>query len=249
MPILGRRSKPLQAAKPKFVNPDLNTRSGFFNNPRCLERPKILQAVPFEYLLARNISSMQARLLNLETALISPRTVIRRFREGEGAAFYRLVRNNYSRLEDHFPTLVSEIQSKDAGEVYVQQRLADWLLQRTYAFGLWDGKSADLIGWIQLFEIDWRIPKCRLQFFIDREAEQQGIMSEAVVRVLQFGFTQLALEKVSLKVLADNYPAQRLARRCGFHREGDLRAEFRGRGGKILDGLQFAFTRSEYDKV
>jgi RimJ/RimL family protein N-acetyltransferase len=189
---------------------------------------------------------MRANLFEIETALLTSRCVLRRFREGEGKPLYELVQNNQDYLNDHFPALVSQTDSAEGAESFVRRRLAAWLLQEDYSFGVWDAKSAQLIGFIRLFDIDWAVPKGELAYFLDRDSTGQGIMTEALGRVVAFCFRQLEMEKLYLHMLTDNYASQRLARKLGFGREGDLRNEFRRTGGTLVDLMRFGLTREEY---
>ncbi|MCG8328725.1 MAG: GNAT family N-acetyltransferase [Chitinophagales bacterium] len=189
---------------------------------------------------------MQARLLNVDTALIAPRTVIRRFREGDGEVLYECIQDNYSRLYDHFPKTLEAINSKETAEIFVRKRLADWLLQKEYAMGVWHTKDANLIGMIRLLRIDWRVPKAEVGYFIDKNYGQLGLMTESMKTVLSFAFRQLELEKLSLRTAMENIPSQRLARKVGFRREGDFRADFRKLSGEVIDTMWFGLTKSEW---
>ena len=189
---------------------------------------------------------MQTYLLDLDTALIAPRTVVRRFREGDGEAFYECIQDNYSRLHDHFPSMLPSINSKEDAEFYVRSRMADWLLQKEYSFGIWHNKDAKYIGFIRFFQIDWRVPKAEISYFIDKDYGGQGLMTESMNVALRFAFDQLKIEKLSLRTGMENIPSQRLARKVGFHREGDLRADFRRLSGELIDTMVFGLTQSEW---
>lgn len=189
---------------------------------------------------------MQARLFNIETALVSPRTVVRRFREGDGEVLYELVQDNTSRLQDHFPKTVEALRDKDSTEWFVRERLADWLLQRDYSFGLWDNQSAKMIGMIRIFQIDWRVPKAELGYFIDKDFSGKGLMTESLRVVLRFAFHQLQLAKLIIRTATDNIASQRVARKCGFRREGDLRDDFCLPGGELADTVLLGLTRAEF---
>ncbi len=190
---------------------------------------------------------MRHELFNIDTALLTNRCVVRRFREHEGEVFHNLIFKNRDILQDHFPMLVGEVaDSSETTEVFVRERIAGWLLQQDFAFGIWSNESTELIGYIHLFDLNWQVPSAELSFFLDRDHLKTGIMTEALARVVRFGFKQLDLEKVYIKTLADNYDCQRLVRRVGFSREGDLRNEYRKPGGSLVDLIRFGFSRETY---
>lgn len=190
---------------------------------------------------------MRHELFDIDTALLTNRCVVRRFRENEGEVFYNLIYKNRDLLQDHFPMLVGEVgNSVEATEVFVRERIANWLLQNDFAFGVWSNESTELIGYIHLFDLNWQVPSAELSFFLDRDHLKTGIMTETLARVVRFAFKQLDLEKVYIKTLADNYDCQRLVRRVGFSREGDLRNEYRKPGGSLVDLIRFGFSRETY---
>jgi RimJ/RimL family protein N-acetyltransferase len=192
---------------------------------------------------------MQTRLFDIDTALVTPRTVVRRFREGEGAAWYNLVADNWSRISDLLPQTVETVSDKETAEMYVRQKLAAWLQQQEYCFGMWDNQKALLIGFVRLYNINWEVPSADITFFIDRNFEGKGLMTEVVQTVMRFAFSQLHIEKIRLRTAMDNYATQRVARKCGFRREGDLRSEFRRPSGDLVDVMLFGYTKAEYEKV
>jgi RimJ/RimL family protein N-acetyltransferase len=192
---------------------------------------------------------MQAQLYNIDTALLSPRTVIRRFREGEGSALFHLIENNNYRINNLLPGTLDVVNNREAAEGYVREKIAAWLQQREFCFGVWDNKQAQLIGFIKIYHLDWRVPAADITFFIDREFEGKGIMTEVVQAVMRFAFSQLQIEKLRLRTSTENYPTQRLARKCAFRREGDLRSEIRRPSGELMDVMLFGYTKSEYEKV
>ena len=189
---------------------------------------------------------MRPELFQIDTAILTTRTVIRRCREGDGAAFYQLIQENTSYLEDHFPVLIEAVKDEASGEEFVRRRLAMWLLQEEYTFCIWRNTEADMIGFVNFRHLDWQTPRAEISYFLHQNHAGKGIMTEVLARMVQFGFKQLQLNKLSLKTLIDNYSSQRLARKVGFRREGDLRHEYRKDSGVLSDVMLFGLTREEY---
>lgn len=188
--------------------------------------------------------SHQQRILEVDTALITPRTVIRRFRENDGSAFLPLFQDNQGALLDLVPPLFATLPNADTIEHFVRLQLALWLHQEAFCFGIWSRESALPIGYVRLNILDWSVPKAELAFFIDREHQQKGIMTEVLEYLRVFAFDQLQVEKIVLRLASDNYPGQRLARKCGFLREGDLRAEHRKASGELVDLMVYGALRT-----
>ena len=192
---------------------------------------------------------MHKHLLDIDTALLTTRTVVRRFREGEGKAFFTLIDGNRTRLMDHLPQLILPVKDVNEGEFFVRQALADWLLQKAYSFGIWEHDSASIIGFIRINNLNWDLAYGEVDFFIDYDFAGKGLMTEVLKTLIVFAFDELKLEKIAIKTEMDNYATQRLARKCGFQREGDLRYGWRTPGGSWTDLMLFGLTRGEFSKV
>ncbi len=189
---------------------------------------------------------MERRLLYPETALLTARTVVRRWREGEGKLLYDLVQRNQSWYRDISPAVLRALESPEKAEWFVRTVIAGWMLQEEYNFSVWTKEEAQLIGVIRLFDLNWDVPRAEIAYFIDYDHGKKGLMTEAAHRVVQFAFQQLHLEKIQIKTSADNYASQRLARKLGFRREGDLRADFRTLTGELLDAMQLGLTPADF---
>lgn len=191
---------------------------------------------------------MKATLLDLETALITGRTVVRRFREQEGAELYRLYEANAQLLQDTLPGILPILGNTIEAEYFVRKQFAAWLSQEALPFAIWDKESARMVGYAILSPTDSSWRKVQFTGFIDKEKNGTGLMSEALQAILHMAFYKVQIEKVTLLVSVENIAAQRLARKCGLLREGDLREEFQRVSGEPVDGILFSLTRSTYEK-
>lgn len=192
---------------------------------------------------------MMEHLLNIETVILTNRTVVRRFREKDGEAFYQLVQDNYNRLNDHFSQMIQLIHSPSRAEWHVRHLLAKWLTFEGFYFAIWEKEQASIIGFIQVANVDWNVPKAEVNFFIDKGHENKGIMTEVLHQLIPFAFSKMGIEKLTACPPMDNYACQRLLRKTGFQREGDLRSDFRRPNGDIIDVMLFGLTRSSFEKI
>jgi len=190
---------------------------------------------------------MKTDPFHLDTALITNRTVTRRFREQDGEAFYKLFQENHSILEGVFPDWAASLKSQEDAERWVRSQLAAWLLEDSFSFAIWQKGPADMIGWIALENYRKDMADASLTGFMDHKNTNQGLMTEVLNSLLDFSFDDLGLEKVRLILASDNYAAQRLARKCNFAREGDLRIEGKKPTGERFDLVAFGFTRVDYE--
>lgn len=79
------------------------------------------------------------------------------------------------------------------------------------------------IGNCSLYNIDHMHREAEVGITIgERNYWNQGYGSDALRALIRYGFTQMGLERLYLKTLVDNYPAQRCFIKCGFRQFGVL---------------------------
>ena len=192
---------------------------------------------------------MRPELIELDTALLTARTVVRRFRESEGGVLYDLFHANRSLLIDNFPKTDRALGSREKAEYYIRQSISDWLFHKSFMFGIWDNDAAILVGYIHIFGIDWDVPKADLSYFIDKDSGGKGLMTEALHAVVEMAFVKMKFAKLYIRTATDNYASQRVARKIGFRREGDFRSDFRTTAGELLDTMIFGLTAHDSGMV
>lgn len=104
-----------------------------------------------------------------------------------------------------------------------------------------DGRHVGNCG---LSDVDRRRGKAQLWVYLG-EGRGQGVGRRALEALLARAFVGLALERVYLRVLADNADAIAFYRRAGFAEEGRMRRDTM-RDGQPVDALCFALLAEEY---
>jgi len=104
-----------------------------------------------------------------------------------------------------------------------------------------------LIGINGLHGIDPMSRKASYGICIGEDAwRNRGYGAEAVGLMLRYGFEELNLNRIELKVYEHNWPAIRVYQRAGFVHEGCLR-EAVYVNGRYRDVYQFAILRREWE--
>lgn len=83
-----------------------------------------------------------------------------------------------------------------------------------------------------------------LGFDLARDCWRQGIMTEALRAVLQYGFGAMELNRAEAMVVAGNEASHGLLTSLGFQREGILR-EYEYLKGRALDMVMFSLLRRD----
>jgi RimJ/RimL family protein N-acetyltransferase len=113
-----------------------------------------------------------------------------------------------------------------------------------------DAKTPDgwtLIGNMGFHEIDWRNRHAEFGIVIgDKNFWGQGYGTDAVKTLAHFGFAELNLERIWLRVFDNNSRAIRCYEKAGFKLEGRLRRS-RYHDGQYDDTLIMALLRDEWE--
>jgi len=108
---------------------------------------------------------------------------------------------------------------------------------------LYDGS---VIGDIALQDIDWQNRSCSIGMgFAKIENRNKGYGKHAIKLILDYGFNNLGLERVTASTLEINVCAQKSLEKSGFVLEGRERKAVYF-GGKRYDRLNYGLLREEY---
>ena len=184
-----------------------------------------------------------------EKRLTSKRLLLRPYHEGDTPAFYKLIKENKQRLVPVFPARIRQVFSLDEARRFLLQFKADWLLGKSYAFGVWRQDTNQYIGDISLKNLDKSIPKAEIGYYLDAGAEGYGYGAEMLATITRFAFEDVHLNKVFLRTSLHNARSYALAEKCGFRREGLLRQDFRDDRKQLIDVYYYGLTRSDYNNL
>ena len=136
-------------------------------------------------------------------------------------------------------------QTRKATECFVETQMtgAD-PLNRAFVVALRDGDGC--IGTAGCHQIDWRSRSAELGIVIGKsDCLGKGYGSEAVQLLLAFGFDELNLHRIYLRVFDFNDRALRTYRKCGLTEEGRLREAF-FRDGAYHDVILMGILEEEF---
>lgn len=163
--------------------------------------------------------------------------------EDEYQKLFELINSNKERLKRYFPNTIKEISTEEKAKSHLQETKVKQLKREKFLFGIYSANS--LIGYINVKNIDWEIPKCELGYFIDKSYEGKGIMTQQISEALKYCFENLEMKKVFLRIGTENTGSIILAEKNGFEKEGILRKEFRIETGELIDVVYYGKIKTE----
>jgi RimJ/RimL family protein N-acetyltransferase len=109
-----------------------------------------------------------------------------------------------------------------------------------------DGKGWRMIGNCGFLEVDWVARSAEFGIMIgDKGIWNLGLGTEATLLILRHGFHTLNMNRIGLKVYADNKGAIRAYEKAGFVHEGCMRQAVY-RNGEYKDVLFMSVLREEW---
>lgn len=97
----------------------------------------------------------------------------------------------------------------------------------------------DLLGTVSFWRLIPEHHRAEIGYGLDPDYWQQGIMSEVLTTVLDFGFRQMRLHSVEANVNPHNLPSRKLLEKHGFVQEAYFRQNYFFRG-QFLDSVIYS---------
>jgi len=162
--------------------------------------------------------------------------------------FYKLIDNNRNHIGKTFPITLANSDSLEKADDFLEVSILKEKNNEGFYFYARNIKTNDLIGYLCVKTIDYRISKCELGYFIDENFQGKGITSKMVSNALDFCFNELLMNKVFICTSEINIASQRIALKHNFKQEGLLRDEFRNGDGELQNTVYFGLLKSEYNE-
>lgn len=153
--------------------------------------------------------------------------------------FYQLVDRNRSRLESFFTGTASKTKTREDTLAFIND-MTRRAAERTYfPYVIVDTNNNQLVGFLDLKNIDWSIPKSEMGCYIDRDYAGKGITTKAFRLFCDHCFDVYSFQKLFLRTHHNNLAARRIAEYCGFEIEGTIRRDYKTTSGEIIDLIYY----------
>lgn len=189
---------------------------------------------------------MNPHLHDLPTEFTSNRLQLRRYRPGDIAMYYQMLRDNFAHLYEFMPPFLINVRDEEEIKAWFDRQNAEWEAQNLFIFGAWERAAGIYVGESYLANPDWDVPRIEVGYFLVQEFTGKGYATEAANAVIRYAFEQLGVLRVDLQCSADNTASIQVANRCGFTQEGRFRQHHRKKDGTLVDTLWYGLLLSEW---
>jgi ribosomal-protein-alanine N-acetyltransferase len=87
--------------------------------------------------------------------------------------------------------------------------------------------------------------KAEIGYVISDKYWNKGYMTEALRKILQFGFETMSLERIEARCFVENTASERVMQKCGMKLEGILRSSLHIKGA-FIDCKLYSILKSEF---
>lgn len=158
------------------------------------------------------------------------------------AATFKLINVNRHHLREWLPW-VDNMRTKENFEAYIQKSKKEKEAETDFGFVIMFNNT--IAGRIGLHNIDRQNKTASIGYWLGAEFEKNGIITKCCKAIIDFGFTQLDLNRIEIGCAIENYKSKAVPGRLNFKQEGILKqAEFVN--NKILDLHVYALLKEEW---
>jgi RimJ/RimL family protein N-acetyltransferase len=111
-----------------------------------------------------------------------------------------------------------------------------------------NSESDALVGAVVLHSFQWHHGRAEIGAWVAATSRRSGLALRALTLTVDWAFDALELVRLETTTTPDNMPAQSLARRLGFQREGVMRQRNLERGERV-DLMIFGLLRDDWARV
>ena len=176
------------------------------------------------------------------TIPVSEGLLLRSYVPADAAALLAVVQGSRAHLRP-FLTWVDTMQRVEDAVRFIEGAIAHQERQSALFLGLF--QDGELIGGASIHEWDHYLDKAETGYWLAKEYEGRGIMLPCVKAIIRFGFEQLRLNKIELRIVSHNTRSIKLMQQLGCKTEGILRQNIK-LNGRLEDVVVAGLLRSEW---
>jgi len=174
--------------------------------------------------------------------IITNRLLLKPYALENSEIFFNGLTDNQEYLYDYFANMIKINDCLDSTKKYFVQKDLEWKENKSYACGIFKKENNELIGHISVRDIDWRVPKGELAYFVFKEHSGNNYAAEALTAFKNWCFAVKKFNRLFMKIARENTASIKVAERSGFVHEGLLKKDYRKREQDLIDMNIYGYT-------
>lgn len=175
--------------------------------------------------------------------MAAPRVRIRPWAMDDAEALHRLVQVSRAEIAPWLAWCRDGYVQADA-EAWVAHSVQAWATRFAFPFAVVDADAGTLVGGVGLNQLDVDRRSANLGYWTGSAFTGRGVAREAARQAARFGFHEIGLRRIEIKVLPGNAASIRVAEALGATHEGIARHAIEY-GGMRHDARLFSLTSED----
>jgi len=155
---------------------------------------------------------------------------------------FALCNKNRDYLSPWLPWVPSVKTVADSGK-FIADSLVEAEKKDGLELGIWQKNK--LVGCLGLHSLSLTNRRAEIGYWLDSDHQGQGIMTQSVKALINYCFTKLNLNRLTIEAATENKPSNSIVQKLGFTQEGIIR-QFEFVNGQFLDYKLYSLLRSEW---
>lgn len=163
----------------------------------------------------------------MSTVLHTPRFTLQPFRRRDVGPVHEAVLASLPELAAFLPW-ANDNYSRSGTQQFVRDSVNAWHENRAFDFAIRRDAEPDFhLGNVSIWYVSRANSVGEVGYWVRSDTTRRGVCTEAVARILRFGFEELGLHRIVVRIAVGNRGSERVAEKLGFRLEGTLRDEVR----------------------
>lgn len=155
---------------------------------------------------------------------------------------YHLIDESRDSLITWLPWL-DKINSEEDALQYIKDTILSFQHHHSITAGIW--LKEQLVGMIAYYDMDFENRIGHIGYWLGEKYQGRGIMTESVTKMINYGFYDLSLNRIEMRISSDHLVCLRIPRKLGFKEEGCIR-QAQLLNGHYVDHIIFGLLRCEW---
>jgi len=167
---------------------------------------------------------------------------VRCLKKSDAACYFKLIQDNTQQLENFLAGIVSKTRTLTDTETFVGNLVQNEVEKTHFPYIVADTGSQKLVGYIEVKNIDWNIPKGEIGYFVDKDHTGNGIGTQMLQLIADHFLVELRFRKLLLRIHEENHSSRKVAEKNDFKVEGTIRNDYKTRSSQVVDMLYYGKT-------
>jgi ribosomal-protein-serine acetyltransferase len=154
-------------------------------------------------------------LLDLPIPITTPRLILRPPSPGDGKKVNEAIQESFDELHEWMHWAHSR-PTVEESEEFVRLAAAEWILRKELDLRLWDKTTGELIGGAGYHDIDWKVPRLEIGYWVRASRSGQGLITEAVNAMTRYALEVIGVRRVEIRCDKDNLKSRGVPERLGY---------------------------------